>query len=142
MNAFTQSSIKEREHMERVFLEREITKYSFTDEEGFCRHDGQFTNSKGQEIIFEVKVRNVSSTKYRTTVIEESKFDYLLDNRRPAVLFIFFTDGKYLIHKLSRDNKYYTTQMLAPRTTAGYNDKVLKTFIEIPIKDDFLFPLK
>lgn len=134
MNNFKKSSLVEREKMEKIFNKFNVLVYNFTDEDGFDKHDGSYINSKKEHITFEVKVRNVPNNKYSTTVIEKSKYDYLmnLENTTPY-LFIFFSDNTYFIHKLSKDNNYKQTKMKAPKTTAADNSMIMKDFVEIKI---------
>ena len=133
MNNFQQASSLERKKMEAIFAFHNITNYKFTDELGYARYDGEFVNSKGESIIFEVKVRNVTSTKYKTTVIEQSKYDYLITQSKKAYVFVFFTDDTYMMHYLNASNNYKKSQMYAPRTTAANTGHKVKDFIEIPI---------
>lgn len=134
-NKFQQSSKLERTKMTALFGLHNITNFSFTDDDGLERHDGEFQNPDNLEesIMFEVKVRNVSSSAYRTTIIEESKYDYLMAFGKKAYLFIFFSDNTYFIHKLDPKNNYKKVSKSAPKTTCGNRTYVQKNFIEIEI---------
>lgn len=133
MNKFKQSSLVERNKMTALFNMYGITNFSFTDEDSYERFDGEFTNLKNEEIIFEVKVRNIKSNAYRTTIIEKSKYDFLLSQDKISYLFIFFNDNSYFIHKLDKNNNYNMVKRNAPKTTAGNNEMVQKEFVEIYI---------
>ena len=143
MNNFTKSSTLERTKMESLFEKFNVINYSFTDEDSYEQHDGIFTNSRNEDIIFEVKVRNVPSNRYSTTVIEESKYNYLMNQKdKVPFIFIFFSDGTYFPHKLEEVNNYKRTVMSAPKTTAGDQTKILKHFVEIPIKINQIYKQK
>jgi len=132
MNKFKQAALLEREKMETIFKRKGITSYNFTSIDSYDKHDGTFVNTRGETITFEVKVRNVNSGTYNTTIIEKSKFDYLLTQPNPH-LFIFFQNGRYLVHKLSADKNYIFSTKFAPKTTSGNTDKIDKQMVEIPI---------
>lgn len=140
MNRFQLASIKEREYMTNLLRSKGIKDWqvTFTDEKSFKQYDGIYENSKGEMIMFEVKVRNVASNKYPTTVIEQSKYNFLIDAYRKEgvipYIFIFFTDGKVLIQNLL-SRTVVPKSMYAPKTTSGDTTKVLKHFMEIPIDD-------
>lgn len=141
-NKFTQSSTLERAKMTDIFNKFNITTYDFTDEKGFAKHDGTFVNSKNEKIMFEVKVRAVSSKAYKTTVIEKAKYDYLLDEAyntgsKPYV-FVFFNDGNYMVQNLETAKVTYSKKQ-APRTTAGSNEMITKHFTEIEITNSNTF---
>lgn len=138
MNNFQTASIKSKEYMTELLKTQGIdsSKICFTSEKGYKRYDGTYQNSKGKTIIFEIKVRNVASFQYPTTVIEQSKYDFLInEHKRSGVIpfiFIFFTDGKVLIQNLL-GNSVTAKEYYAPRTTAGDNTRVIKKFMEFPI---------
>lgn len=68
------------------------TPITFTKTEGdFCRHDFDVI-CEGRTAIVEVKVRKIASTRYRTTLIAESKLDYLSQAPVPSILIIKWTD--------------------------------------------------
>jgi hypothetical protein len=140
MNKFEQAALLERQKMEQIFKNKNITNYTFTDAKGFDKHDGTFVNTRGEIITFEVKVRNVNSGTYNTTVIEQSKYDYLLTQSNPHI-FIFFQDGRYLLHRLDSNKNYIFSTKFAPKTTSGYNQKIDKKMVEIPIIERELYNL-
>lgn len=138
MNQFQLSSIRAKELMNNLLNSKGIPNHDivFTDEKGYDKYDGTFKNSKGQTIMFEIKVRNVPSTQYPTTVIEKGKYDFLINQYNTSgvipYLFVFFTDGKVLMQNLL-SKSVIPTRMFAPKTTAGNNKKVIKNFVEFPI---------
>jgi hypothetical protein len=134
MNNFQKASVKERQKAEALLISKGVTEYGFTDDEGYDQHDGWYTTKTGKIICFEVKNRNVSSTKYRTTVIEKKKYEYMTNEQKVGepYLFVFFTDDKVLVENLT-SRPYKQTQFMAPKTTADYSNKILKLQIEIPI---------
>ena len=142
MNKFIESSKKERELMKKLFERNNVSMYSFTEDDSFDRHDGEYYRKDGQKIVFEVKNRAVASNKYRTTVIEKKKYDYLLEysvkNNCIPMVFIFFSDGVYYTEDLKTAEKYFTVKR-CPKTTAGNNDKIEKELCEIVIKKTNLF---
>lgn len=103
----------------------------------YWRHDGEYINSKGDLIMFETKVRDVTSKYYPTTVIEKSKYDYLMGQKDPVYLFVFFTDNKVLVADVKKSDVKFTKR-LSPKTTSGNKEKVLKHFVEFEIKDSTL----
>lgn len=143
MNNFELSSQKERRYTLNLLKNNGIKEedINFSPIKGNDQYDGTFKNSKGREILFEVKVRNINSFAYKTTIIEESKFNFLLnkaknDNTTPYII-IFFTDGKVLMQNLF-NCQHRKVQKYAPKTTAENNGTRLKTFIEINIENQNL----
>ena len=57
MNKFIESSKKERELMKKLFERNNVSMYSFTEDDSFDRHDGEYYRKDGQKIVFEVKNR-------------------------------------------------------------------------------------
>lgn len=140
MNNFEKSSLIERKRMEKLFEKHNVIQYKFTTESSYEQYDGIYINSRGEEVMFEVKNRNVPSDKYRTTVIEESKFNFLTSQKdKQPYIFIFFTDGLYFPYNLNDATEYKRTKMLAPKTTAGDNTKIYKDFVEIVIDKTKLY---
>jgi hypothetical protein len=135
MNKFTKASEIERQKMEYLFKKYNVSDYEFTPTESFESFDGVFTNSKKEKIVFEVKVRNVPSTQYKTTIIEEFKLDELLKKKEPSYVFVFFTDNKFMCHKIEAKENYKITKQLAPKTTCGNDAKIMKNFINIQIQN-------
>lgn len=133
---FKESSLIERMKMDDFLKSKGITDYGFTPIDSFERYDGWYRTKNGKKYIFEVKVRNVESTKYETTLIEKSKYDYLYSSvfltQVGCLVFIFFTDGKVLIEDILTVEPTFI-EMSAPLTTQGYRGRVNKTFLEIPI---------
>lgn len=137
MNAFTKASKKERDVLLALFQKNNVTKYEFTDPEGFDRHDAEF-EMNGKTYLVEIKNRNVKSNAFKTTLIEESKVKYLVDkakaeNKIPLLL-ITFTDGMFAQFNLSTclKPKYLTTRD-CNRTTAVSSQKITKDVYLIPI---------
>lgn len=128
---------EELEHrlMTGLLTSKGITNIKFSGD--YKRHDGEYLNSKGENIMFETKVRNVTSDRYPTTVIERSKYEYLIRQDKPAYLFVYFTDNKVLIVDV-KNSKSKFSQRMSPKTTSGNNEKVLKEFVEFNIKDSTL----
>jgi hypothetical protein len=121
--------------MEFLFKKYNVLDYNFTPADSFESFDGTYTNSKNEHIVFEVKVRNVPSTQYKTTIIEEFKLDELLKKKDPAYVFVFFSDNKFMCHKVEPKENYKITQQLAPKTTCGNDAKIMKNFINIQIQN-------
>lgn len=140
MDKFKKASLLERSKMEQVFNKEGIVNYNFTSAESKERHDGTFENKKGTKITFEVKVRNIDVNKYDTTIIEKSKFDYLITQTNPY-LFVFYENDVYLSHRLKKNNNYVFSTKMAPRATMGDNTIIKKIMVEIPIIDNEIFKL-
>lgn len=132
MNAFIKASQKERRLAEKLLISKGITQYGFTEDDGHESHDGWYITSKNEKVCFEVKCRNNSSTKYRDTVLDIYKYNYMINQTiGTPVVFVFFTDDKVMIEKL--DGKYEEVQFWAPKTTAVNSEKILKTQVKINI---------
>ena len=147
MNKFIESSKKERELMLTIFNKHNITDYSFTDEYSSLRYDGIFNKeSKGttRKIVFEVKNRKIDSNRYRTTVIEKSKYEFLIEfakeNDAEPFIFIFFTDGTYLAENLNKCNVTFSKKY-CPKTTDGNNSMIEKELCEILITKENIYKL-
>lgn len=142
MNKFVESSKLERKKMLQVFEKNNITDYEFTDENGFDKYDGIFTKKDGTSIVYEVKNRNIPSNRYLTTIIERSKYEYLIGLAKTTgslpYIFIFFTDGKYFVQNLLEANVLFVNKN-CPKTTAGNNQIVAKELVEITIDKNRLY---
>lgn len=138
MNKFEIASLLERQKMEKVFEKHNIETYCFTDANSYIQYDGYFINKNNNTITFEVKVRNLSSTSYKTTLIEESKLNFLYQKENPFI-FVFFNDNKYLVHKIDKNKEYLISTKFAPKQTNGDNSKIEKRMVEIPILEKELF---
>ena len=130
MNKFETSSLEERKQMETIFNKYGIKEYSFTDVKGFDRIDGEFIHPKtGKRVIFEVKNRNVDHNQYPSTVIEESKYNFLkakaIQEDCEPRLFVFFKDGYFVSYNLLTEATYKTVRR-SSRTTAGISAKDLE----------------
>lgn len=138
MNKFEAASRNERTLLREFLLTRGIENVNFTGDTSYERYDGTYRNSKGENIIFEVKVRSISSTNFKTSIIEKPKYDFLLReaDRLNAIpfVFIFYIDNKVLVQNLL-DSSCIKKNIVkeAPKTTMGDRYKKIKTFIEIPI---------
>lgn len=131
---FQRASALERQKMSELLSKYKITDYSFTDDNGYDEYDGTYINPFGEDVAFEIKNRNVSSTKYPTTIIEESKYNFLITQSIGIpMLYVFFNDGTYFYEELNAAKNYNKVVMGAPSTTMGDDTWVSKTFIEIPI---------
>lgn len=141
MNNFQIASQKERQKMTSLFEQRGITNYKFTDDNGYDQYDGWFESPKTNEIIcFEVKNRAVSSLAYPTAILNEKKYQFMLDQTiGHPYAFIFYTNNKVLIEDL-RSQSYKVTQMYLPATTANYGENIYKNTIEIPITKNNIYP--
>lgn len=135
MNKFEIAEQLERKLITGLLDTKNITNIKFSDK--YAQHDGEYLTTAGDKVMFEVKVRNVSSNRYPTTVIEESKYEYLKSQSCKAYLFVFFTDNKVLIQDVKTGKVRYST-MNAPKTTSGNNTKIAKRFVEFNIKDSTL----
>ena len=127
----------ERKLMKEYFEKNDITQYQFSPDDSFEQWDGKCVIGDSQ-IIFEVKVRNIPSFRYKTTIIEESKYDFLINYTKETkvkpYIFIFFTDGKVLKKNLKNVNKN-TIKKIAPIMTSEDKGEKEKTFVEIEITE-------
>ena len=95
----------------------------------FSKADGYFTFN-GKEYLIECKARRFPSSKYKTTIINRDKFEYL--SRNNSILVIIFQDGMYIFKDIKkavvRDSLKYG------RTTTdfgGYYRYSLKTELDL-----------
>lgn len=128
MNNFQKSSLKEREMLTKLFNQTGISDFTFTSEKGYDRHDAEF-KVLDTEFIVEVKVRNVSSTAYPDTLVDDSKVQYLIAKAKELnavpVLVIFFSDGTYASFNLNK-HQGHLTKKYCNRTTAINTGKRFK----------------
>lgn len=141
-NRFEEASLVERRLTKEFLVSTGIAEKAiyFTDAKSYAAYDGSFYVN-GQKIMFEVKVRNVSSDRYENTVIEQGKYNYLMacaknSGVKPYII-IFFTDGKVLVKNIEHC-EVKLSEKYAPITTAIYTGKKVKNFMEIPFKMDEL----
>lgn len=99
------SSNYEREVLIELFKAKGITKYKFSDADSFARYDVIFEH-KGHKFIAELKNRNITSTKYNTTLLEASKVDWLRATAKRndliPVYIATFTDHKFIMFDLNK----------------------------------------
>lgn len=141
-NKFVQASQQERQLMESMFLEAGVDQYWFTDDESFDQYDGKYIY-EDKKVIFEVKVRNIPSTQFRTTIINKEKYDFLVNycKESPDVhpyIFVFFSDEKVFRADLLKDEVNFITRK-APQTTMGNQTMIEKVFAEFKIDTDKLY---
>ena len=140
-NKFVEASNKERELLTLIYESNGVTDYFFTPSNGMDRYEGEFTTN-GKTYVVEVKNRNNTSAKFPTTLIEESKVNYLRnkckEENKVPLLFVFFTDGKFLMFNLNHIKEEWKSSMYCNRTTAVASGKVSKKVFLIPITFDLL----
>lgn len=130
-------SKRERELMKQYMESHNIKSFQFSPDDSFEQWDGKMIDGETR-IIFEVKVRNIPSYKYSTTIIDETKYNFLLDYTKDTdvqpYIFIFFSDGKVLKKNLKVVARK-TLRMKAPIMTSENKGEKLKDFVEIPITE-------
>lgn len=138
---FINASEKERQLMKQLFNQYNVNSYIFTPPDSYDREEGYYTGSTSNiPYIFEVKNRNVTSTRYSTAMIEADKVKYLIEqakerNEEP-ILFFFYNDGYWFSQQLDKDFEYPTVSMPMPTTTMGnWKEYVYKDCVEFPIKN-------
>ena len=95
----------------------------------FSRADGYFTFN-GKEYIIECKARRFPSSKYKTTIVNRDKFEYL--SRNNSILVIIFQDGMYIFKDIK--NAVVRDSLKYGRTTTdfgGYYRYSLKTELDL-----------
>jgi hypothetical protein len=138
-NKFEAAGEIERQKMTQLFHLFGVVNYDFTSSKGYERIEGYYTGRTGNEYIFEVKCRNLTTSAYTETIIEKSKVEAVIEesqksNHKP-ILFFFFEDGKCLYQRLKKDALYPTFWASAPITTMGnrtYIDKEFNSFFVDP----------
>lgn len=142
INKFTQAAEKERELLSRFFESIGCTNYSFTEAEGFDRYDATFEFLDIKYLV-EVKVRNVKSNQYPTTLIDKSKTDFLREEALKEgyipVLVIFFTDDKCFLCNLDKVRgkveRKYCNRTSAVNTGKKMKEVELFTITEKNLRD-------
>lgn len=133
-----QYSEVERRLMKEYFQSKGITKYQFSPADGYDQWDGKFVDGQDQ-IIFDVKVRNIPSTMYNTTIINESKYDFLTkyteDTNVKPYIFVFFTDGKVFVKNLKRVKKNIVEKTADKVTAEPEKGKKVHRYCEIYIDE-------
>lgn len=80
----------------------------FSDNQ-YSKWDGAIKGKKSTKYFVEIKVRNMSSSKYNDYMIEEKKMNYLLemyDKEGYIPLYVnFFEDGKALVWNLAEERE-------------------------------------
>ena len=136
-----QAAELERKMGVQLFEQIGITDYSFTPAKGKDKHDGEFINSKGEKVTFEIKVRTVSSTHYDNHYIDQAKINYLKQIPNSCVFF-FFTDNKVFIHRIDPNREYPVKQVFANKNTTNSRfDKTNKQLVELYNTDGKLIDL-
>lgn len=136
-NDFIKASRIEREKMDIIFKKYNVTDYEYSPDDGFDGWDGKYTNSKGEQIIYEVKVREIASDKYKEVILNKSKVDNIVamakqENRIPFA-FIFFNDNKVGIINLTEWWWFKQSTILVSKTTMGDQTKINRKIYNIKI---------
>lgn len=95
----------------------------------FSKADGYFTFNR-KEYLIECKARRFPSSKYKTTIINRDKFEYL--SRNNSILVIIFQDGMYIFKDIK--NAVVRDSLKYGRTTTdfgGYYRYSLKTELDL-----------
>ena len=124
MNSSDKDSIQfiQKQFKDNWNLDLKITSNEFSQEDLVFTH-----NNKNHSV--EVKRRRFNSNKYPTTIIEKSKYEYLLSHN--GILVVVFDDCWIIIKNL-KNAFVRETQKYARKTTDFKNQNyVLKTFIEL-----------
>lgn len=124
MNSSDKDSIQfiQKQFKDNWNLDLKITSNEFSQEDLVFTH-----NNKNHSV--EVKRRRFNSNKYPTTIIERSKYEYLLSHN--GILVVVFEDCWIIIKNLKKAF-VRETQKYARKTTDFKNQNwVLKTFIEL-----------
>ena len=124
MNSSDKDSIHfiQKQFKDNWNLDLKITSNEFSQEDLVFTH-----NNKNHSV--EVKRRRFNSNKYPTTIIEKSKYEYLLSHN--GILVVVFDDCWIIIKNL-KNAFVRETQKYARKTTDFKNQNyVLKTFVEL-----------
>lgn len=145
---FTNAATKERKYALQYFLDKGYTEdnIEFTPSDGVDRYDGILTKHNGDKILFEIKIRDVKSDQYKTSMLDESKYLILLEeakkiNAIPAAMF-FYNDGKLLALNLLKNPPVKVSERWMPRTTAINTGRCTKRIAEFKIKKESLVDYK
>jgi hypothetical protein len=134
------AELKERETLRTIFNKNNITTYSFTEPSTFAKYDARFISPNGASYIVEIKCREFPSNQYPTLIIEVAKIDELVrlsskENTIP-ILLITYSDGKYFSLECSSIQRRNKIQRRVNKCTSlSREDKVVKTFYEIPLSE-------
>ena len=124
MNSFDKDSVQyvKKQFKDNWNLDLKITSNEFSQEDLVFTH-----NNKNHSV--EVKRRRFNSNKYPTTIIEKSKYEYLLSHN--GILVVVFDDCWIIIKNLKKAF-VREAQKYARKTTAFKNQNwVMKDFIEL-----------
>ncbi len=140
-NKFQIASKKERELMQRLLNSNSsVSQIEFTPIDGYDRYDGSFySTTVGDKVYFETKVRSTTSKQFSKTGIELSKYEYLQSLNKPAMLFVFFSDNKVMVHRFNDNTKYTKASIQAPKQSCGNREIVTKYMIDVPIIDKEIY---
>lgn len=145
MTKFETAELAERNNMIALFKQFNVQQYEFTETNTFNNVDGYFTGSTGNQVAFEVKVRNTKSDQYSTTIIESFKLDAMhsatSNTQYDPMLFVFFADSKVFFEKLKVDG-YEKFVCPTQATTMGNTELINKEFVKIPINNKQILNLK
>lgn len=133
MNNFNRASQEERLIMTKFFKQKNITNYTFTEIESFDRYDAIINN----KAVIEVKVRNQNSTDFSSTMIEKSKFDFLINYSKETnlipFLFVYYKKDKLLRWWNLLEQPRKIIILKCPKSTMGDNTMIDKECIDIQV---------
>lgn len=133
------SSNYEREVLTKIFEQKGITEYEFSDSDSWARYDVIFTTASGKKYIAEIKNREITSDKFKTTVLESKKVHWLCkEAKRLGVIPMYiatFTDHKYILFNLFNVASKLTPQMMPSKSCSCVegSQTVMKSMYHIPM---------
>ena len=120
------------------FLIKKISKVESKD-----RYDAVITSGETDYLV-EIKTRRLKRTTYPDSMIEKSKFDYLVDtcidsNVIPSY-WVFYLDGSVCIWNLNKTVPVWKKK-LNPKQTVGNRTKVEKTIGNLPFSEATIYQI-
>jgi hypothetical protein len=134
-----QEKFDKASEIERKYLQKipGITNFIPSDNSDF--HDG-IIYTKNNTVIAEAKVRTFGVNKFKTAIIEKSKFDNLISTKKYLGLdvyyFAYYPEDKicYVFDMYNTKHKV-TFDMMLPKTTMGHTYLVPTDVIEYDFND-------
>lgn len=134
---------KGRKKLENLFNNsNKIAKYEFSKFK-FERYDCLSTGLTGELSVYEIKDRDIDSTKYETLMMERSKYDALIDVYKKSgytpYYVNFYRDCIYIFPILSIDDiENRTIELPCTRSTVNYGKKIIKRVIMLEKNEGIL----
>lgn len=142
MNKFQQAENKGREYFKSWLEAIGVEEYTFAPNEyDVVDCDFEF---KDKRLTTEIKVRNPKYRTYETHIMELTKYNnmmkYIKDNNMDGGIYAnFFGEDWLYVYNINKIDITEIESIRAPRTTAGYQGRINKDMINLPINTAQIF---